>query len=272
VNSENHERSRLRLTSGVRSLRGRTAIVTGAASGMGRATAHLLADEGVRIAIVDLDPIGVERVVEEIHAVHGRDSALGFPLDVIDDGDLRALIEGVEDDFGRLDILINNAGVSRSSSVDSSDDDFWTAWNRTLDVNVTAYIRLVRLALPLLRRSDAARIVNVASTESIVATPTLSAYSSSKAAVTGLTRSLAVELGREGITVNCVCPGPINTGMTAAIPDAAKEKYARRKVALRRYGEPEEVAHMTVSLCLPAMSFVTGASIVVDGGMTIRHT
>lgn len=272
MNADDRTRSRLRLTTGDRSLRGRTAIVTGAASGMGRATAHLLADEGVRIAVVDLDDIGVERVVEEIHAVHGRASARGFPLDVTDDGELRALIEGVEDDFGGLDILINNAGVSRGSGVDLSDDDFWIAWNRTVDVNLTSYIRLVRHALPLLRRSDAPRIVNIASTESIVATPTLSAYSSSKSAVTGLTRSLAVELGREGITVNCVCPGPINTGMTAVIPDAAKEKYARRKVALRRYGEPEEVAHMTVSLCLPAMSFVTGASIVVDGGMTIRHT
>lgn len=263
---------RKRLTLGDRSLRGRRAIVTGAASGMGRATAHLLADEGVRVAVVDLDPIGVERVVEEIHDVHGMGAARGYPLDVVDEGDLRALIDDVEDTFEGLDILINNAGISRGSSVDLVDDEFWSAWNRTLDVNLTAYIRLVRLALPLLRRSDAARIVNIASTESIVATPTLSAYSASKSAVTGLTRSLAVELGREGITVNCVCPGPINTGMTAVIPDAAKETYARRKVALRRYGEPEEVAHMTVSLCLPAMSYVTGASIVVDGGMTIRHT
>lgn len=261
-----------RLTSGDRSLRGRRAIVTGAASGMGRATAHLLADEGGRVAVVDLDALGVGRVVEEIHAVHGTDAARGYPLDVADDGDLRAMIEDIEDCFEGLDILVNNAGISRGSSIDLGDDDFWAAWNRTLDVNLTAYVRLVRVALPLLRQSDAARIVNIASTESIVATPTLSAYSSTKSAVTGLTRSLAVELGKEGITVNCVCPGPINTGMTAVIPDAAKEKYARRKVALRRYGDPEEVAHMTVSLCLPAMSFVTGASIVVDGGMTIRHT
>lgn len=261
-----------RLTSGDRSLRGRVAIVTGAASGMGRATAHLLADEGARVAVVDLDTVGVERVVEEIRAVHGRSSARGYPLDVADEDEIRALVDDVEDSMGGLDILVNNAGVSTGSAVDMADDDFWTAWNRTLAVNLTAYVRLVRAVLPLLRRSDSPRIVNVASTESIVATPTLSAYSSSKSAVTGLTRSLAVELGREGITVNCVCPGPINTGMTAVIPEAAKEKYARRKVALRRYGEPEEVAHMTVSLCMPAMSYVTGASIVVDGGMTIRHT
>lgn len=239
---------------------------------MGRATAHLLADEGVRVAVVDLDAVGVNRVVEEIHAVHGRDSARGHPLDVTDEADLRALIDDVEDTFERLDILVNNAGISMGSGLNVDDGEFWAAWDRTLAVNLTAYVRLIRLALPLLRRSDAGRIVNIASTESIVATPTLSAYSASKSAVTGLTRSLAVELGREGITVNCVCPGPINTGMTAVIPDAAKEKYARRKVALGRYGDPEEVAHMTVSLCLPAMSYVTGESVVVDGGMTIRHT
>jgi 3-oxoacyl-[acyl-carrier protein] reductase len=114
--------------------------------------------------------------------------------------------------------------------------------------------------------------VNIASTEAIVATPGISAYSASKAGVTGLTRSLAVELGPTGITVNCICPGPINTGMTAGIPDEAKNKYAGRRVALRRYADPEEVAHVTLSLCLPASSFVTGVSIPVDGGVTIRHT
>ena len=83
---------------------------------------------------------------------------------------------------------------------------------------------------------------------------------------------MAVELGRFGITVNCICPGPINTGMTSGIGDEAKEIYAKRKVPLRRYGDPEEVAHMTLSLCLPAASFINGASVVVDGGMTVRHT
>ena len=100
----------------------------------------------------------------------------------------------------------------------------------------------------------------------------LAAYAATKAGVVGLTKSFAVELGRHGVTVNCVCPGPIDTGMTAGIEAEAKEKYARRRVPLRRYGMPEEVAHMTLNLCMPASSFVNGTSIPVDGGMTIRHT
>ena len=100
----------------------------------------------------------------------------------------------------------------------------------------------------------------------------LAAYSASKAGVVGLTKSFAVELGRMDVTVNCICPGPIDTGMTSGIAAEAKEKYSRRRVPLRRYGAPEEVAHMTLNLCLPASSFVNGAIIPVDGGMSIRHT
>jgi 3-oxoacyl-[acyl-carrier protein] reductase len=115
-------------------------------------------------------------------------------------------------------------------------------------------------------------VVNIASTEAIVTTSGLAAYAATKAGVVGLTKSFAVELGRHGVTVNCICPGPIETGMTSGIPDEAKLAYAKRRVPLRRYGQPEEVAHMTVSLCLPASSFVNGAVIPVDGGMSIRHT
>ena len=115
------------------------------------------------------------------------------------------------------------------------------------------------------------RIVNIASTEALGATALHSPYSAAKAGVVGLTRSLAVELGRDGITVNCICPGPILTGMTARISDEHKAIYAKRRTALGRYGEPEEVAHMTLSLCLPAASFLTGAVIPVDGGLMARN-
>jgi 3-oxoacyl-[acyl-carrier protein] reductase len=168
--------------------------------------------------------------------------------------------------------VVNNAGVSLPSSLSSDDDDgFESNWATTLDVNLTAHARLIRLALPYLR-DRGGRIVNIASTEAIVTTPGLAAYAATKAGVTGLTKSMAVELGQHGVTANCICPGPILTGMTAPIPDEAKEKYARRRVPLRRYGLPEEVAQMTLNLCLPASSFVNGAIVPVDGGMSIRHT
>ncbi len=261
-----------RLSKLSRSIEGKIAIITGAASGMGRATALLFADEGAKVVVVDLNVDAVDAVVSEITTRYGADAAVGFALDVCRTQEVTTMVESVVQMYGGVDIVINNAGVSMGSGSLLNEDDFAEAWDRTIAVNLTAYVYLIRACLVHLKKSSSPRIVNIASTESIVATPTLSAYSASKSGVTGLTRSLAVELGRDGITVNCICPGPINTGMTQGIPEEMKDIYAKRRVSLRRYGEPEEVAHMTLSLCLPAMSFVTGASIVVDGGMTIRHT
>lgn len=261
-----------RLTSLSRSIAGRHAVVTGAASGMGRATAHLFADEGARVVVADLGDERVATVVDEIRAVYGSDAALGVTCDVADHEQLRELVHAVDGWCGGIDIVVNNAGVSLPSSVFQPEDEFETNWARTLDINLTAHARLVRLALPLLAQSGEGRVVNIASTEAIVTTAGLAAYAATKAGVVGLTKSLAVELGRHGVTVNCICPGPILTGMTAGIPDEAKATYARRRVPLRRYGMPEEVAQMTLNLCLPASSFVNGAIIPVDGGMTIRHT
>ena len=154
-----------------------------------------------------------------------------------------------------------------------SDDDknYEESWDRTFDVLLKGQVTLIRAALPFIRESDCGRIVNISSTEGIGATPRISPYTSAKHGVIGLTRSLAAELGSEGITVNCICPGPINTAMTAAIPAEDKKIYARRRVPLKRYGEPEEVAHMTLSLCLPAASFVNGAVLTVDGGLSIKR-
>ncbi len=255
-----------------RSIDGKVAIVTGAASGMGFATARLFADEGARVVVADLVPDRVAEVVDEIRSAHGDTSALGVPCDVGDVAGLRSLVDRTIAWAGRLDIVVNNAGVSLVNSAFQDEAEFEDNWARTLDVNLTSHARLVRSAAPHLIESGAGRVVNIASTESIVATAGLAAYAASKAGVTGLTRSLAVELGRHGVTVNCICPGPIDTGMTQAIPADAKETYARRRVPLRRYGDPEEVAHMTLNLCLPSSSYVNGATIVVDGGMTIRHT
>jgi 3-oxoacyl-[acyl-carrier protein] reductase len=254
-----------------RSIAGKRAIVTGSASGMGRATAELFADEGAAVAVVDLGADRVATVVDGINAA-GNGRAVGFTCDVSDPAQLAQLVEGAVAELGGIDILVNNAGVSYGGGATTPEAAFEDAWAANFAVNLQAQVRLIRLALPYLQANGAGRVVNIASTEGIIATAGITAYTASKHGVIGLTKSLAVELGRTGVTVNCICPGPINTGMTASIPEEAKETYARRRVPLRRYGEPEEVAHGTLNFVLPASSFMNGAVLVVDGGMTIRHT
>jgi 3-oxoacyl-[acyl-carrier protein] reductase len=250
-----------------RSIEGRVTIITGAGSGMGRATAHVFADEGARLALVDRDGDAVEQVAAEVRAAGGAANA--YVADLADGDAIPALVARIRDDLGPIDILINNAGLSVGAPIDH---ELWEkAWDLTIAVNLTAQARMIRACMDDLARNGEGRVVNIASTEGWGATAGGSPYTASKHGVIGLTRSMAVELGPRGINVNCVCPGPIRTNMTAAIPEEAKQKFARRRVALKRYGDPEEVAHATLSLALPAASFINGAALVVDGGMLIRN-
>lgn len=262
----------MRLTALSRSVEGARVVITGAGSGMGRATAHLFADEGARVLVADRNPSTVEVVVNEILAAHGPDSAIGCSGDVSQSNDRLEIVRTIVAAWGGIDVLVNNAGVSLVSSVFSDDEAFSNNWDQTIAINVSAHAHMIRACLAyLLKSPEGGRVVNIASTEAIVATGGLSAYTASKHAVIGLTKSFAVELGRHNVTVNAICPGPIDTAMTAGINDEAKEKYAKRKVPLRRYGTPEEVAHMTLNLCLPSSSFVNGAAVVVDGAMSVKH-
>ncbi|MDP3173589.1 MAG: SDR family NAD(P)-dependent oxidoreductase [Phenylobacterium sp.] len=250
-----------------RSVEGSIALVTGAASGMGAATARIFGELGARVAVTDRAQDAAETVAAEIRTAGG--DARAWALDVGDPAAIVRVVNDVAAHFGGLDILVNNAGIAGFLAIDN--DGYEDLWDRLLAINLTAHQRTVRAALPHLRKSDAPRIVNIASTEALGATAMDSAYAASKAGVTGLTRALSVELGKEGITVNCICPGPIETPMTAFAPAEDKLTYARRRTSLRRYGLPEEVGHMTVSLCLPAASYITGAVIPVDGGLMARN-
>ena len=250
-----------------RSVEGYVAFITGGASGMGEATAKLFASEGAKVAVVDMNEEGLTRVVGEIEAAGCE--VRGWLLDLTDGEEVKRVIREVYEHFGGLDMLVNNAGISIPAPIDH--EDYEAAWAKTFDVLITAHVRTIRAALPYLRESQNGRIVNIASTEGLGATKFGSPYTAAKTGVIGLTRSLAVELGPEGITVNCICPGPIRTGMTAAIPEDNKEVFARRRVALKRYADPEEVAHGTLNFCLPSSSFMTGAALPVDGGMTIKN-
>jgi 3-oxoacyl-[acyl-carrier protein] reductase len=250
-----------------RSVAGKVALVTGAASGMGRATAHVFAREGAKVAVTDRRLEDAEKVAQAIRDEGGEAKAWAF--DVGDAATIARLVPEIAEHFGGLDAIINNAGVSGFRKID--DPAYDEMWDWQFPILLAAHQRIIRAALPYLRKSSSPRIVNIASTEALGATALDSIYSAAKAGVTGLTRALAVELGPEGITVNCICPGPIRTGMTAAIPDEHKTIFAKRRTAMRRYGNPEEVAHMTLSLCLPAASYLTGVTIPVDGGLMARN-
>lgn len=255
-----------RLTRLDRSVRDRVVIITGAGSGMGRATAHLFADEGAKVAALDVTEAVLATADEITDAgLTGR----AWVVDVTDRAAMTQAVSEIRAHFGPIDIVVNNAGINLPAPIDA--DDFDAAWDRVLAVNLTAHTTLIRLCVDDLKRNGDGRIVNIASTEGLGGSAFIAPYTASKHGVIGLTRSLAVELGPFGVTVNAVCPGPIHTGMTAGIDDEAKTKFARRRVPLRRYGDPEEVAQVTLSLCLPAASYITGVPVPVDGGMTMKN-
>ena len=256
-----------RITTGSRSVADKVVVITGAASGMGRATAFLFADEGAKVAVTDLSRDRVDAVVDRIRTAGG--TAHGIVLDVTDADAIIAAVEEIRAELGPIDVVVNNAGLAVGGSLE--DPNFEDEWMKALDVLLTPPQRLVRACLDDLKASGEGRIINIASTEGITAQRGAMPYTAAKHGVVGLTRSMAVNLGVHGITVNAICPGPILTGITEDIPDDMRDTFARRRTALRRYGDPEEVAHVTLSLALPAASYITGAIIPVDGGLTAKN-
>jgi 3-oxoacyl-[acyl-carrier protein] reductase len=226
----------------------RVAVVTGGASGIGRATVEQLEARGDRVAVFDRTG--------------------SHPVDVRDEGSIADAVTGVRERLGPIDIVVNAAGIAAGGPIDAT--DYVKTWHETLDVNLTGAMLVVRACLDDLIASDAGRIVNVASTEALAAGRSTSPYTVSKHGLLGFTRSLAVDLGRLGVTANCVCPGATLTGMTDAIPEADRNTFARRNIPVGRYGGPEEVAFMIACLTAVEASFVNGAVIAVDGGMTAR--
>jgi 3-oxoacyl-[acyl-carrier protein] reductase len=253
-----------------RSIVGRVVVVTGAGSGMGRAMSHLFAVEGAKVGMIDQSEEGLRMVSSELElAGRPAGSFVGATADVGNVAEVTEALATIRSTLGPTDILVNNAGVSLPAPI--TGDDYDEVWATTLRVNLEAHTVMIRACLEDLQRNGDGRIVNITSTEGLGATPHLSPYTASKHGVIGLTRSLAVELGRSGVTVNCVAPGPIRTGMTASIDDENKARFARRRVPVGRYGDPEEIAHAVLSLTLPASSYINGAVLVVDGGMTAQN-
>lgn len=224
----------------------RVAIVTGGASGIGRSTVDRLRAAGVRAVSFDVR----------------QDD----PVDVSDAGAVDDAVARVREAHGPVDVVVNCAGVGAGGALGS--DRYLDEWERSLAVNLTAAMLVVRSCIDDLTATGSGRVVNVASTEALAAQRGTGPYTAAKHGLLGFTRSLAVEYGRTGMTANCICPGPIDTPLVSAIPADHKAAFARRHVPLGRYGSPDEVAYMIVCLADPAASFVNGAVVTVDGGMT----
>ncbi|MGW0946985.1 SDR family NAD(P)-dependent oxidoreductase [Streptomyces sp. NPDC002623] len=236
---------------------GLTALVTGGASGIGRATAELLAERGARVAVLDLDPSSVEKPL------------LGYRADVGDDASVRAAVEAAVGELGGLDILVNNAGIGAQGTVEDNDD---AEWHRVLDVNVVGMVRTARAALPHLRRSAHAAVVNTCSIAATAGLPQRALYSATKGAVYSLTLAMAADHVREGIRVNCVNPGTADTPWVGRLLDAADDPAAERaaleaRQPTGRLVSAAEVAAAVAYLASPLSGATTGTALAVDGGM-----
>ncbi|MFI8932285.1 SDR family NAD(P)-dependent oxidoreductase [Streptomyces sp. NPDC053474] len=236
---------------------GMRALVTGGASGIGRATADLLAARGARVAVLDRDPGGVP---EPLRA---------YTADVTDDTAVRAAVAAAAADLGGLDVLVNNAGIGAQGTVADHDD---ARWHAVLDVNVVGLVRVTRAALPHLRRSAHAAIVNTCSIAATAGLPQRALYSASKGAVLSLTLAMAADHVREGIRVNCVNPGTVDTPWVARLLDAAPDPAAERAALAARQPtgrlvRAEEVAAAIAYLASPLSGATTGTALAVDGGM-----
>ena len=236
---------------------GLRALVTGGASGIGRATAELLAERGALVAVLDLDPSPVGKPL------------LGHRADVTDDASVREAVAAEVGDRGGLDVLINNAGIGAQGTVEDNPDD---EWHRVYDVNVLGMVRTTRACLPRLRASAHAAIVNTCSIAATAGLPQRALYSATKGAVYSLTLAMAADHVREGIRVNCVNPGTVDTPWVGRLLDAAPDPAAERaaleaRQPTGRLVSPAEVAGAIAYLASPLSGATTGTALAVDGGM-----
>lgn len=242
-------------------LEGQVALVTGATRGIGHATALELARQGAVVVGTATSESGATRIGEAL-AERGF-KGCGMVLNVTDAEACRAVVAAVEKDFGPISILVNNAGITRDNLAMRMKDDEWDA---VMETNLKAVYRMSRLVMRGMMKARQGRIVNITSVVASSGNPGQANYAAAKAGVAGMARALARELGSRNITVNCVAPGFIDTDMTRALPDMARDALVSQ-IAVGRLGTPEEIAAAVAFLASPAASYVTGSTLHVNGGM-----
>ena len=243
-------------------LTGKVAVVTGGGSGLGAAIAQGFAGEGATSVVLDLDLGAATSVAEGIGA--GGSRALARAVDVSDPASVRTVIDGVAAELGGIDILVNSAGVRHISPFLETDHK---SWERTIAVNLTGVFLMSQAAIPHMLERGRGKIVNIASTSGILALTKRVAYCASKAGVIGLTKAMAYELSSQGIFVNAVAPGPIETPMNAPyFQDEAMIATFRKEIPRGTWGQPEDVVHATMFLASDRSDYMCGAIVAVDGG------
>jgi meso-butanediol dehydrogenase/(S,S)-butanediol dehydrogenase/diacetyl reductase len=247
-------------------LRGKVAIVTGAGSGIGRATALRFAAEGAKVVVNDLDADAAGRVAKEIQAAGG--TATPFPADVADPRQVESLVREATFRFGRLDVLVNNAAAVIPGPVESITD---LDWRRTQSVTLDGVFYGLRAAIPVMAAQGGGAIVNIASGAAVAGEPGLAAYGAAKAAVVNLTKTAAVENAARGVRINTILPGPIETPpLLAAVEATGGRAGWDRQIPCGRLGKPEEMAAVALFLASDEASYVHGAAIIADGGVAAR--
>lgn len=244
------------------SLEGQVAIITGASRGIGRAIAIKLAELGAKI-VVSSSSKGSDAVAEEINAM-GKE-AISIQANVAEEGDALNLVNVVVKHFGKIDILVNNAGITKDGlMMRMSEDD----WQSVLDVNLKGVFLCMKAALKHLAKQRSGKIINISSIIGLIGNPGQANYAASKAGIIAMTKSIAQEVGSRNINVNAIAPGFIDTDMTRELPDKLKDELLN-KIALKRFGNTDDVASLTAFLASDQSNYITGQVFVVDGGLTM---
>jgi len=253
-------------------LKDKVAIITGGAKGIGRTSVLRFLEEGAKVVAADIDEEGLNGTVELAKAMTGNENIIGIRVDLTKEDEVKKLVDKTVETFGTIDVLFNNAGTNHAALLhETTLED----WERVFDINVKSMFLTCKYVLPVMVEKRGGSIINMASPGALVGLRGLSAYCASKGAVPALTRSIAIDYAQYNIRANFLCPGVILTEMTEKIiqskenPDEFREWY-RRARPLARFGEPVEIANAAVYLASDETPFMTGASIVADGGFTAQ--